>query len=62
MTAACVSTSDFSQIRWAQYARNEQQTQGDCATEQIAFAETFTPKVVAERDDCHCQEYRLQPV
>ena len=62
MTAACVSISDFSQTRQSQDARNEQQTQGDCATEEIAFAETFTPKVVRKRDDRHCQEYRLQSV
>ena len=62
MTAACVSTAAFAQIRLSQYARKEQQTQSDCATEQIAFAETFTPKVVRERDDCHCQEDGLQPV
>lgn len=62
MTAACMSTAAFSQTRLSQYARNEQQTQGDCATEQVAFAETFTPKVVRERDDCHGQEYGLQPV
>lgn len=62
MTAACVSTSAFSQTRQFQYTRNEQQAQGDCATEQIVSAETSTPKGVCKRDNCHGQEYRLQPV
>jgi len=62
MTAACMSPSPFSQTHQFQYARNEQQAQGDCTTEQIASAETSTPKGVRKRDDRHSQEYRLQPV